>query len=974
MEPMLGEFRAVVQGLSFSPPTIPIATSGDVTDPEYWVRHVRETVRFADNVAELGECTFLEIGPDGVLSAMVEDAIPAQRGDRGEEAALLTALARLWVRGVEVDWEAFYAGTGAKKVDLPTYSFERKRLWLEAPAIGGDVTSVGLSRADHPLLGAAVPLAGGDGLVLTGRLSLSTHPWLADHAALGSVLLPGTAFVELAVAAGSRVGCGRVEDLTLEAPLVLPAREAVHLQVNVGDADDAGRRPVTVHSRRGSGDEWTRNASGAVAVAVGSASFDLTAWPPAGAEEVPVAGLYDRLVDRGYDYGPVFQGLRAVWRKGEDVFAEVALPEGQATDGFGLHPALLDAALHTLAFSALGEGADQAVMPFSWEGVELFARGASSLRVRLSTTADGTVSLETADSAGRPVAVVSSVVTRPVSREQLGGGESLFRLEWTPVAAPIEQWGDDVVVFRCPSTVDVRAGVDAVVTKVREWLADERSARLVVVTRKADDLSHAAIWGLIRSAQTENPDRIVLVDVDGRPESERMLPGAAGLGEPQVEIRAGEVRVARLVRAAAGVPVKFDGRVLITGGTGGLGGVIARHVVAEHGVRDLVLVSRRGIEAPGAVELCDDLAGLGASVSVVACDVAEREALAAVLAEHPVNGVIHAAGVLDDGIVTALTPEQVDVVFRPKVDAALHLNELVGDVSAFVLFSSVSGTIGGAGQGNYAAANAFLDALAEQRRARGLAAVSLAWGAWEQPGGMVGGLGESGLARLGRGGLVPLSEKDGLALFDVAAGADHAVVVPARLDFGALRTQAANGALPAVLRGLVRTPVRRTADAVVVPVAELSEVQLLEFVAGHIATVLGRTAAEIDPERAFKELGFDSLTAVELRNRLTGCHRAAAAHHGDLRPSDASVPRRLPAGPGRAGQEARGRVAGRAREAGVGDRRTAAGRLGPCRGHDPARRARRRRRPGRRRGLGHGTPPLVDERPDLRLHRQAARG
>ncbi|GLZ28529.1 hypothetical protein Lesp02_07190 [Lentzea sp. NBRC 105346] len=876
MEPMLDDFRAIVEKLEYHQPKIPIATDGNVTDPEFWVRHVRETVRFADNVGNLNDCVFVEIGPDGVLSALVEGAIPLQRKSKGEHEALVTGLARVMVSGVDLDWEAFYRG--GKKVDLPTYAFERRRLWLDAPSTG-DVTSAGLGAAGHPLLGAEVPLAGGDGIVLTGRVSLTTHPWLADHAVLGSAVLPGTAYVELAIAAGARVGCGRVEDLTIEAPLVL--KDAVQLQVNVGDADDAGRRSVTVHSRPARDDgDWTRHASGTVTEGI-SPAFDLTEWPPAGAEEVSVADIYDRMIDRGYEYGPVFQGLKAAWRRGTDVFAEVALPEGH--DGFGVHPALLDAALHTLAFSSLSHE-DQVVMPFSWEGVELVGQS-NAVRVRLSVRDDGTASLELADPQGQPVAVVSSVVTRPVSREQFGNTDSLFRVDWTPVKAAAEasaeRWavlggenvglsdsvadvvevanlGDikeipDVVLVRASSTMDPRQAVNDMVATMREWLGDDRFAttRLVVVTRD-DNLAHAAVRGMVRSAQTENPGRIVLVDDDGRPESARMLPAAVGIGEPQVAMRAGEVRVARLARTTV-TGTRLSGTVLITGGTGGLGAVIARHVAQEHDVRKLVLVSRRG-DAPALRAELEKYV----EVVTVACDVADRNALAAVFAEHPVTGVIHAAGVLDDGVVTAMTPERVDTVFRSKVDGAWNLHELAGDVEAFVLFSSISGIVGGAGQGNYAAANAYLDALAEHRRAQGLPGVSLAWGAWDL--GMAGELGDGDRARLSRGGLLPLSEKDGLTLFDATCAANDPVVVPARLDLRAVDT------VPPMLRGLVRTRPKRPADAV--RVVDLSDAELLNLVSGHVATVIGRSAAEIDPDRAFRELGFDSLTAVELRNRL----------------------------------------------------------------------------------------------------------
>jgi len=329
-------------------------------------------------------------------------------------------------------------------------------------------------------------------------------------------------------------------------------------------------------------------------------------------------------------------------------------------------------------------------------------------------------------------------------------------------------------------------------------------------------------------------------------------------------------------------PLDPSGTVLITGATGALGGHVARHLVTAHGVRHLLLTSRRGEAAPGAAELVKELGELGAEARVVACDVADRDALAALLAEvpaaHSLTGVVHAAGLLDDGVAESLTPERVDAVLRPKADAALNLHELTRhlDLAAFVLFSSASATFGSAGQGNYAAANAFLDALAVHRRALGLPAVALAWGPWAD-GGMADGLDETDRARMARLGMLPLSVPQGLALLDAAQAADDAVLVPIRLDTAALRNR--TGTPPALLRGLVRTPARQTAGpadggSLRERLAGLTEQErdrhLLDLVRGHAATALGHSTADaVDAGRGFLELGFDSLTAVELRNGLS---------------------------------------------------------------------------------------------------------
>ncbi|MFC9249740.1 type I polyketide synthase, partial [Streptomyces sp. NPDC057136] len=846
------------------------------------------------------------------------------------------ALGRVHITGNTVDWPAFYAGTGAQRVDLPTYAFQHNRYWLDAsPAAGGG------------LIGAAIAVP--EGYLFTGRVSLQSHPWLADHVVAGVVLLPGAAFVELAFRAADEVGCGTVEELTLEAPLVLPEQGAVELRVSVAEADDDGRCAVSVHARFGD-EAWTRHASGVLAVGVPVPDFDFTAWPPAGAQPVPVDGLYEGLAAVGLEYGPVFQGLTAAWRRGDEVFAEVALPEDADSEAFGLHPALLDSALHAIALAG-GADPQQAELPFAWSGVSLHATGAETARVKVSP-ASGGVSLAIADGTGAPVAVVETLVLRPLADDQLGTAgdalrDALFRAEWqpasqdrSPAGAPVtDRWsvldGDDLSALTGAASVPelvllplsvpdpaldlaaaTRLASGQALGLAQQWLADERfeASRLVVATRGAVATSagtdvanpaHAAVQGLLRSAQEEHPDRFVLVDLDteGRlPEGVLgALAAAADAGERELALRDGAVLAPRLVRAqlpaadrsqegqegGEGQKTVWDtaGTVLVTGGTGGLGGIVARHLVAEHGVRHLLLTSRRGPDASGTTELCAELAGLGAEVTVAACDVSDRDALAALLAsvpaERPLTGVVHAAGVLDDGVIGALTPERLDTVFKPKVDAALHLHELTRDLglSAFVLFSSAAGVFGTPGQANYAAANAFLDALVQHRNAAGLPGVSLAWGPWvrQDGGGMADALADTDLRRMSRSGVLPVSAEDGLALFDRTAGA-RGVVVPVPLDTRAL---AGAGSVAPLFRGLVRTTVRRAAQAgtrttgeqlkqrlAALPAMEQDRM-LLDLVRGHAASVLGHAGlTAVESDRSFSELGFDSLTAVEFRNGL----------------------------------------------------------------------------------------------------------
>ncbi|MFI9052724.1 type I polyketide synthase [Streptomyces sp. NPDC053427] len=1300
MDPMLERLRAVAESLSYSEPAIPVvshltgavATTYELCSPDYWVRQVREAVRFADGLrtlADAGVGVFLELGPDGVLAAMAQQsatdavALPVLRKGRAEEPAAVAALARLHTAGVPVDWTAFYAGTGARRTDLPTYAFQNERYWPKATYRAADATGLGLASADHPLLGAAMSVAGSDELLLTGTLSLATHPWLADHVVGGMVFFPGTGFLELAVRAADQAGCERVEELLLAAPLVLPRTGAVQVQISVGAADEDGGRDLRFYARPGEDQDadWTQHATGRVTGGEHTIGFDTAVWPPRDATAVDIDGLYERYAGNGLDYGPVFRGLRAVWRRGEEIYAEVALPDEVAdADAFGLHPALFDSVLHSTLFAS-ADGDDRSLLPFAWHGVSLHASGAAALRVRITGCGEDAVEIVAVDPQGEPVVSVEALTLRaagpaPQDAGRRGDVNSLFRIDWTPrtaltpdtpatwavlgddtlglsaaltaartdgtgvaaVRAPLASLAEltarddipvpDVVAVPLHGDTDRGPGAAHDLTRtaldlVQRWLADDRFARsrLVLVTRgavadgegRALDLAAAPLWGLVRSAQSENPGRILLADLDDTAESAAQLPALPGLldsDEPQVLVRSGTVRVGRLARlesgrslvppartpwrldsrakgsldelallphpearrpltghevrvgiraaglnfrdvlnalgmypgeaglfgseaagvvteigpdvtalapgdrvmgmlfggfgplgiaddrlltrvpddwtwdAAAAMPLVFltayhalvdlgavrpgekvlvhagaggvgmaavqiarhlgaevfatagegkwevlrslgvaddhiassrtldfadafaavtggggidvvlnalagefvdasmrllgdggrflemgktdirdaadvpdgiryrsfdlgmvdpdriqqmltalvelfdagtlsplpvrtwdvrrakdafrfmstaqhigkivltlppipdpDGTVLITGGTGGLAAVLARHLVTEHGARHLLLTSRRGPDAPGARELRDELAALGAQVTVAACDAADRDALAALLdgipAAHPLTAVVHTAGVLDDGTVASLTPESLGTVLRPKVDAAWHLHELTRDLglAAFVLYSSTAGVMGGPGQANYAAGNAFLDALAAHRHALGLPATSLAWGAWEQGAGMTSGLADHDVRRVSDAGGMPLlSVERGLALYDAATAADEPLIVPLGLTGGSV--PAAVG-VPALLRGLVRAGGRRTrAGSAGVSRAGLAERLaalpegerapfVVDLVRAEAATVLGhRSAASVDPCSEFRRLGFDSLTAIELRNRL----------------------------------------------------------------------------------------------------------
>ena len=422
MEPMLEELKALAEGVAFSAPEIPVVsnvtgkqlTAEEACSPEYWVAHVREPVRFADGVAMLagaGVTRFLEVGPSTALAALAASSPLLESGEplfastlRGpkhdEREALLGFLAAAHCGGVSVAWDALFDEEGVGRVELPTYAFQRRRFWLE-PDAQSDPAAVGQLAGEHPLLGAAVRLAGAEGWLLTGRLSLSSQPWLADHKVGEMVLLPGTAFVELALAAGERVGAGGLDDLTLVAPLLLEGSGGVNVQVSVAEPDEDGRRPINVYSARtSSADEdedgesqWTLHATGLLAAADAEdlQTPSLGAWPPPDAQEVDVEDFYEVLAEAGYRYGPAFQGLRAAWRDGDAWLAEVSLEEAQQSNaaGFCAHPALIDAALHTALLAAIdGDATDTPAVPFSFAGVRLHTPGTAALRVRVEIEQD----------------------------------------------------------------------------------------------------------------------------------------------------------------------------------------------------------------------------------------------------------------------------------------------------------------------------------------------------------------------------------------------------------------------------------------------------------------------------------------------------------------------------------------------------------------------------------------------------------
>ncbi|MFJ4659048.1 SDR family NAD(P)-dependent oxidoreductase, partial [Nocardia sp. NPDC088792] len=599
-------------------------------DAEYWYRNLRERVRFEETtqaMAGAGFAAWVEVSPHPVLTVPVEDVLAnrsndtgfvvtgtLRRNDGGSDRMLLSA-AQLFTRGVPVSWEGLFADQTPQRVDLPTYAFQHQRFWPSGGTTDADVAGAGLEPIGHPVLGAVLSMPDGR-VVLTSRLSVGTQPWLADHAVGGAIVFPGTGFVELLVRAGDMVDCPRVAELVVEVPLVLPERGGVQIQVMVDEPGTSaqGTRQVSVFSRFDGATEWVCHASGVLAEdpSIAEPGPLSETWPPA-AVEIDLAGLYERTTGGEFQYGPSFRGLTQVWSNGDQVFADVVLPEdqhGQASS-FGIHPAVLDAVLHASAFAGLAP-AEHGRLPFSFSNIVLHATGATRVRACLTRTGPESLTVAVADAAGDPVMSLGSVVLRPVTREAFKPttvgerDELILGVQWSSKPLPTEPVEVVIagIVTGPDADGDVRDVSDAglvvlavscvddpvpaahrscawVLDQVQTWLAEPRfgQSQLLVVTRRAVavagdvDPAAAAVWGLLCSAQAEHPDRIVLADIAG--ELSLDLPALVlATGESQVVVRDDEIYIARLASLDDGLTIP-DGPAwrLEATGKGTLGGL-----------------------------------------------------------------------------------------------------------------------------------------------------------------------------------------------------------------------------------------------------------------------------------------------------------------------------------------------------------------------------------------------------------------
>ncbi|MFD7439723.1 SDR family NAD(P)-dependent oxidoreductase, partial [Streptomyces sp. NPDC059861] len=868
--------------------------------------------------------TYIEIGPDAHLTALTRRTLDNTtttallRRDHDEPTTLITALAQAFTHGTTIDWSAFFGSPPSTPVPLPTYAFQHQRYWLERQAVGR--ASGGGDLFGHPLLDSKVELASGEGVLFAGRLAAREHPWLEAYAVLDVPVLPTAALVDLVVRAGDELGVNALTTLTVHTPLVLSRSGATELQVVVADADQLGARGFTLYARPADdGVPWTTYAEGVLATVSGPSG---TSADGGGTEVELARELLPEAARYALHPALLEEALRA---------AELAGAVAPADAGAVAVPAeWQDVRLHAsgattvrVRWQSLGEGAvalqltDAVGAPVLTVGRVAF-RGVPAERFTTGGAAALPLYREEWSAAGLPPAET------PLRWADVGPGEGagtgyavlVEAAEAVASGAPVDALRVWVRAGAGPDVVDaLHSRTREVLALVQEYLSDERLAQvpLAVVTHGEDGAGPvgAAVRGLLRSAQAEAPGRIFLFDLlDGEPVAggddrdprrlDALFSAVVAADEPQAAVHGSEIRLPRLRRDGAGdgpgavrsrdggTAWDSSGTVLITGGTGALGRLVARHLVTSHAVRHLLLVSRRGPDAPGAGELVAQLAEAGATATVVAADAGDRAALAAALeavpAAHPLTAVVHAAGVLDNALFADLTPQSLDAVLASKADAAWHLHELTRDreLSAFVLFSSTAGVIGAPGQANYAAANAFVDALAGLRGAQGLPATAIGWGLWDADdigGGINAGLADAGRKRYLMEGFRFIPSRDGLGLLDAALAGGQPRVVAVPLDVAVLR---ASGQVPGVLRDLARVPGRPgAANAVAAGGGETLGTRLaalpgeereqivLDLVRDEIAAVLGHTGAgEVGADRAFQDLGFDSLTAVDLRNRL----------------------------------------------------------------------------------------------------------
>lgn len=837
---------------------------GDTLDAHYWYENMRRTVEFEKTTTALmadGHRAFLECSPHPLLASSLASTSEANEADvlvlhtlrrgKGDRSFAVSAAARAWVAGVDVEWEAMHID--APIVDLPLYPFERRALWLPEDAAGiADVAALGIALPEHPLLTTITVTPGRGGVVATGRI---------DERFVAVLPIDAGLCVDIVSSVADELGAFDIAELTMIASVTADSG-AVGLGVEITPSADGAGYGFTMHARTDETD-----SAGWVSIAEGT----LVAAPL----EEP-------------DFGPADPaGIR------------VDVNESRVEEGFPVDPGFVA----RVAAAAHRAGLSETAWVSGIDGYRVYATGATTLSVEMRPVTDG-IAVLARENDGRPVL---SIDTLRSGVEQIGSsrGDSVCVLDvrWNEIAFPEAESSvpERILYVQNAEDSDSTELVAQVIRTVSEWISDDRNTgSIAVVTDSACSVdeseaariqpAHAAVAGALRSMQTENPGRINVIDRCG-PVTEELVTAAAGVGSGAIRGERLYVPGASPLVLHSNAPdadavaraVDRDGTVLITGGTGTLGATIARHLVQARGIRHLVLLSRRGADAANAPELQRELTELGAVVRIEAVDAADRTALSRVLDtidEHPLVGVVHAAGRLDDGVASALDIRRVGAVMEPKATAAQHLLQLTDafDLEFLVFFSSMVASLGNPGQANYAAANSYLDASAVRARAHGRPVFSIGWGLWANKSGMSEHLSDVDLDRMRSSGVLPLATERGLEMFDAILRSTRAATLAVELDPEALTRRVDDPGFPPMLRGLVprrRRTVENAPEAATDPTAEFADMlpqarahAVEDAVRIEIARVLGDDA-ELTVDTQLKEAGFDSLMTLELRNRLS---------------------------------------------------------------------------------------------------------
>ena len=989
MDPILDEFRAIAATVDFKPPTMTIISNvtGKPWDDaqltaDYWVEHLRGAVRFADAIAYAQSKkfqTFVEIGPKPTLLGLGRASVPPDFGtwlpslrpDR-ELPTLLGSVAELYVRGVDIDWQNFYADSDTKRVQLPNYPWRYQRCWTDVVSSGGNGPRL------HPLVHRRIENASRS-YIFESALSATNPAYLDDHRMFGSAVFPASAFFEMAM---------------VVARTIFQQDEVALTNVTIGRALQLSETPVTVQmvatpnadrfefeissrSSEGGDAEWVQHTTGTLERRLPSpaASINIEETLAQFKETVDIDELSARFEARGLEYFPRFRAIEAIHKplasseNSGTAFARIELPAEAILpgDSYRLHPVITDAGFRIAEAIFADEDPEQIHLPFGIAGFSCDHAASGTVWVRATARQQAqtrVVDLELFDDTGARIATVEQLTLRSVPVFSLKRAmtkpratsdvlnEWLYQFVWeeaeetsleasmpdgdwlvlhntatvaTELASLLAAKGRHVHTITNPDAVDAlikSGGAQCLTGIVHLWGMNASESNpdkaLLASLNVVKSLSQATIaarhwfvtqgaqavdasdavspwqsrfWGFARTLQVEHPDLLGgCVDLDPTlsgnsfGDLERLVTEIGRSGqETEVAFRKGARRVARLVRPEPcepsidpHEPLKLDAQAsyLVTGGVGALGLQVAQYL-ATCGARHLILTGRSGVSTDDQRTALHALEDAGVTVDVIAADVGNADDVSRVLALAPrLRGIVHAAGVLDDGMLMQQTAERFRKVAGPKVDGAWHLHSQTLDrpLDFFVLFSSVASVMGSPGQSNYASANAFMDGLAHHRKQLGLAATAINWGPWADVGMAAS---DVVLQRLMKDGWHPMNASQGcdfIAHLLTARDLPQAAVIPVDWAQFAQRIPGASGW--STLKHLIATgqsnPLTASAaEAAAEQVKTATPDQRADLICSYLLERIARTlrvpAADLDEFAQLGALGVDSLTAVELR-------------------------------------------------------------------------------------------------------------